>query len=114
MRKLTGALLIVMAALAAAAVALAGSQGPSGREVFQSLRCSGCHKVEGRGVGLELKQVAKGYAGQADRLEAYLAGEAEPLLNPAKARSMASQIRKTKKLSPAERKALVDYLLSIE
>jgi len=85
-----------------------------GEAVFRTLHCNGCHKPEGKGVGISLSKIAKGYAGQASRLNDYLAGEAEAMLNPAKARIMARHLKKTKKLSPAQRKALTDYLLSFQ
>ncbi len=74
----------------------ADSGEASGETMFRTLRCTGCHKLEGKGVGLSLKQIAKGYSGQAGRLNSYLAGQAEAMLNPAKARVMARHIKKTK------------------
>jgi cytochrome c len=85
-----------------------------GEAVFRTLHCNGCHKPEGKGVGISLSKIAKGYAGQASRLNDYLAGESEAMLNPAKARIMARYIKKTKKLSHAQRKSLTDYLLSFK
>lgn len=92
----------------------ADSGQESGEAIFKTLHCNGCHRPEGKGVGISLSKIAKGYAGQASRLNDYLAGESEAMLNPAKARIMARYIKKTKKLSAAQRKALIDYLLSFK
>lgn len=86
----------------------------SGEAIFKKLHCSGCHESEGKGAGVSLQQIAKGYAGQADRLTDYLAGKSEAKLEPAKAQIMASHLEQTEKLSPAQRKALVEYLLSFK
>jgi cytochrome c551/c552 len=96
------------------AIPSADSGQLSGEALFRSLHCNGCHKVEGKGVGMDLKKIARGYEAKAQRLNNYLAGKVEALLNPAKARVMANQIKKTKKLSPAERQALAGYLLSFK
>ena len=92
----------------------ADSGQASGEAIFKKLHCSGCHESEGKGAGVSLQQIAKGYAGQADRLNDYLAGKSEAKLEPAKAQIMASHVEQTKALSPAQRKALVDYLLSFK
>lgn len=96
------------------AVPSANSGENSGEALFRSLHCNGCHKAEGKGVGMDLKQIAGGYKDQAQRLSDYLAGKEKALLNPARARVMANQIKKTEKLSPAERQALAAYLLSFK
>jgi len=93
---------------------LAHAGQTSGEGLFRSLKCSGCHRVQGKGVGMDLKEIARGYAGQAQRLNDYLTGQAEATLNPAKARVMANQIKKTKKLSPDQLQALAAYLLSFK
>ena len=96
------------------AIPSADSGQISGEALFHSLHCNGCHRAEGKGVGMDLKQIARGYKAKTQRLNDYLAGKAEALLNPAKARVMANQIKKTKKLSSAERQALAGYLLSFK
>jgi cytochrome c551/c552 len=99
---------------AGAAIPPANSEEISGQALFRSLHCGGCHKIEGKGVGMDLKQIAQGYKAEAQRLNDYLAGKKEALLNPARARVMARQIKKTKQLSPVERQALAAYLLSFK
>jgi cytochrome c551/c552 len=107
--KLT-VVLIAAGFLAGGAMAQAGQSEVN--PTFKRLHCGACHKTEGKGTGLSLEKIAAGYKGKSELLTAYLAGQGQAQINPAKARIMASQIKKTEKLTPQERKGLVDYLLS--
>lgn len=100
-----------MSFLLVAGVALAGAGAAEVNPTFKALHCGACHKTEGKGTGLSLEAISAGYAGKAEQLTAYLAGKGQPLINPAKAGIMASQIKKTEKLEPAELQGLVQYLL---
>jgi cytochrome c len=111
------AILAFILAAAAAAWCLAGpaaAGGADGKAVFKELNCGSCHKEAGKGVGASVKEVSRAYAGKAQRLADYLNGQAEALMNPAKAAIMRRQIAKTQELPPAERQALADYLLSLK
>ena len=83
-----------------------------GKEIFDSLRCGICHKVDRGKTVPSLREVARFYNGKEDRLSSYLKGEAEPLINPEKAKLMKTNIKKTKALKDEERKSLIDFILS--
>ena len=51
------------------------------------------------------------YQGKEEQLVKYLKGESEAIVKPEKANLMKRHIEKTKKLSEADLKALVDFLL---
>ena len=80
--------------------------------VFKSLRCTICHKPDTGKAYPSIKDIATAYNGDSQRLEKYLQGEEEPIVNSEKAKSMTRYIEKTKALSPDELKSLVDYILS--
>ena len=80
--------------------------------VFESHGCGVCHKPEASGTFPSLKEIAQGYQGKEDHLISYFKGEAEPILQPARASMMKGYIEKTKALSDAERKALADSIMS--
>jgi cytochrome c551/c552 len=108
------AIVAIILAAAAAAWAWCGpaaAGGADGKAVFQELNCTSCHKEAGKGVGSSVAEIAEAYAGKAQRLRDYLAGQAEAMMKPSKAAIMRRQIAKTKELSAAERQALADYLL---
>jgi cytochrome c551/c552 len=80
--------------------------------VFESQGCSVCHKPEAFGTFPSLKEIAQGSQGKEDHLISYFKGEAEPIVQPARASMMKGYIEKTKALSDAERKALADSIMS--
>jgi cytochrome c551/c552 len=84
------------------------------KPVFKTLRCTICHKPDTGRAYPSLKAIAAAYNGDAEKLEKYLQGEEEPIVNKEKAKSMTRYIEKTKALSPDELKSLVDYILNFE
>ena len=80
--------------------------------VFESQGCGVCHKPEALGTFPSLKEIAQGYQGKEDHLINYFKGEAQPIVQPARASMMKGYIEKTKALSDAERKALADSIMS--
>ena len=80
--------------------------------VFESQGCSVCHKPEAFGTFPSLKEIAQGYQGKEDHLINYFKGEAQPIVQPARASMMKGYIEKTKALSDADRKALADSIMS--
>jgi len=62
-------------------------------------------------VNPSLTDVETTYQGKEEQLIKYLKGESEAIVRPQKANLMKRYIEKTKKLSDADLKALVDYLL---
>jgi cytochrome c551/c552 len=82
------------------------------KPVFKSLRCNICHKADTGKAYPSLKEIAKVYKGDGEKLEKYLKGDAEPIVNKEKGKSMDKYLEKTKALSEDEMKELVDYILS--
>ena len=84
-----------------------------GEKLFKSNRCSVCHKPDTASAGRpSLKGISQAYKGKDEQLNKYFKGESEPIITPAKASAMKRYIEKTKALSDADRKLLVDYILS--
>jgi cytochrome c551/c552 len=83
-----------------------------GEATFHSLHCNICHKPDRRSAGPSLPEIAKAYNGQEEQLAKYLEGQAEPLIDLGKQQVMKGQLKKTKEISPGERKGLADYILS--
>ena len=100
-------LVLVVASLWLAANVLAEQQGG----IFESLHCGGCHKADTSNAFPSLKEVAGAYQGKEAQLIKYLNGEADPIVQPAKAKIMQRYIEKTKALSDADRRALADFIM---
>ena len=83
-----------------------------GESIFKSQGCMLCHKKESASkVNPSLTEISQAYQGKEEQLIKYLKGESEAIVRPEKANLMKRQIIKTKKLSEADLKALVDYIL---
>ena len=83
-----------------------------GDSIFKSNSCGACHKPETSSAGRpSLKDIFQAYHGKDKQLDTYFRGESEPIITPAKARTMKRYIEKTKALSDPDRKSLVDYIL---
>ncbi|NPB07691.1 MAG: c-type cytochrome [Aquificae bacterium] len=97
----------LIATLAVAGFAVAAD----GKAIFQSKGCASCHQPTADTVGPSLKKIAQAY-GSVDQLVKYLKGEAQPIVDPAKAAIMNPQLAQLKGLSDAELKALAEFILS--
>ena len=83
-----------------------------GKAIFKSLHCGVCHRLDkGSASRPSLKEIAQGYHGKEEQLISFLRGESEPTIRPGKGAVMKRYIKKTKRLSDSDRKALADYLL---
>ena len=83
-----------------------------GESIFKSQGCMLCHKKESSSkVNPSLTDIFQAYQGKEEQLVKYLKGESEAIVRPEKSKMMNRQIEKTKKLSDADLKALVDFLL---
>jgi cytochrome c len=83
-----------------------------GETIFKSQGCMLCHKkTSSSKVNPSLTEIATAYQGKEEQLIQYLKGESEAIVKPEKSRMMKRQIEKTKKLSEADLKALVDFIL---
>jgi cytochrome c551/c552 len=80
--------------------------------VFNTLRCGICHKAETGKTFPSLREITTAYKGDSEKLEKYLQGKADPIVNQEKSKTMERYIEKTKSLSEGERQALVEFILS--
>lgn len=86
--------------------------GDDEKPLFKSLKCNICHKPDTGKVYPSLEEIATTYKGNSEKLEKYLRGEADSIVNKEKSKTMERYIEKTKALSQEELKSLVDYILS--
>jgi cytochrome c len=82
-----------------------------GGDLFESLRCGGCHKADVSKAPPSLKDMAGAYHGKDHQLTKYLKGEVGPIISPAEGNMMKRSLEKTKALSDADRKALADFIM---
>ena len=82
------------------------------KPVFKSLKCGICHKADTGRAYPSLKAIATTYKGDNEKLEKYLKGNAEPIVNQENGKKMERYIEKTKALSEEELKQLVEFILS--
>jgi len=83
-----------------------------GETIFNAQGCAACHKPAVSKIGPSLKELAQAYQGKEGQLIGYLKGEAEPIIEQAKASMMKRPLEKTKSLSEEDRKALADFMMS--
>jgi cytochrome c551/c552 len=108
--KTSAAILVIFLFLFFVSALSANDQGV---EIFKSNGCIFCHRAErSSGTIPSLPELAKAYKGKKEQLNQYFKGEAQPIVKPERAATMARQIEKTKALSDSERTALVDFILS--
>lgn len=91
-------------------VAVVGAE--HGEGIFNSQGCTSCHKPAISKIGPSLKEITEAYQEKEDQLIIYLKGEAEPIMEAAKASMMKGPLEKTKSLSGEDRKALADFVMS--
>jgi len=92
-------------------VAMNTARADDGETIFKSQGCMSCHKKESTSkVNPSLTDIATAYQGKQAQLIKYLKGESEAIVRPEKANLMKRYIEKTKILSEADLKALVDFL----
>ncbi len=97
-----------------AIVVLAGGVtfAADGGAIFKSKGCASCHQPAADTVGPSLKKMAGAYAGKKDQLVKFLKGQADPIVDPAKAAIMKAQLTTIKNLPQDQLEALADYILS--
>ena len=96
-------------------VAMNTARADEGETIFKSQGCTSCHKKESTSkVNPSLVEISTAYQGKEEQLVKYLKGESEAIVRPEKANLMKRYIEKTKMLSEADLKALVDFLLRQE
>ena len=85
-----------------------------GKDIFESLHCGICHKLDNGQVTPSLEAIAQAYKGNENQLISFLKGEAEPIVNPSKGAFMKKQIEKTKTLRETELKALANFFMGFD
>ena len=97
-----------------ALIALAGGTAlaADGAAIFKSKGCASCHQPNADTVGPSLKKLAKAYDGKKDQLVKFLKGQADPIVDPAKAAIMKAQLTTVKGLPEDQISALADFILS--
>ena len=87
------------------------AKAEDGKDVFESLHCGICHKVDTGKTNPSLMEIAEAYKGKESQLMSYLQGESESVVRPEKRGIMKGYIKKTKTLPDEERKSLADFIL---
>jgi cytochrome c551/c552 len=82
----------------------------NGETIFNSLHCGVCHKPSSSSIGPSLKEISNAYQNEDDLIK-YLTGETKPITKT-QTEMMDPYLKKTKSLSGAEKKALVDFILT--
>jgi cytochrome c551/c552 len=85
-----------------------------GEKLFKENNCIICHQLNTKLIGPALKDVAKAYAGDKQKLNSFLKGDAKSIIDPAQHAIMEPQIAITKAMSEEDRMAIVEYLLSVK
>lgn len=101
---ISATLLVILAGLGPGIAAAA-----DGKAVFESLRCSTCHKPDQRSTGAALADIAKAYPDR-DQLVKFFAGETKPVIETEKPGMMRGQMPRLQALSDEDKKALADYI----
>lgn len=114
MNRIAFVLMVSVALLFAFYAGGSSSEGPDGAEVFKTLRCGGCHAVEGKSVGPSLNEMAGLYGEKPEGLVQFLKGEAESIKTGSTTAMMKVQVKKTKALEEAEQAALAQYIMGFK
>jgi cytochrome c551/c552 len=91
----------------------ASAVGKKGEVLFLSMKCSKCHTTEGNPKGPSLPRIADAY-GDVSKLLLFFQGESEPIVEPARAKTMKPRRRRIKKLSSEDQKALAKYVIGFK
>ena len=102
---------ILFFVLISAASVWAGAK--EGASVFESLKCSMCHKPDKKAAAVSLDEIAKTYQDR-DKILKLFSGESKPLIESDKWGMMRGQLPKIQALKESEKKDLADYILSFK
>lgn len=89
------------------------AQESPGEILFKKMKCSKCHGLEAKQRGPSLITVADAYS-DVDELLLFFNGKKEPIVEPARAKTMRPRLRKIMKLSDSEKKDLASYLMEFK
>lgn len=85
----------------------------NGEAVFESLKCTSCHKPDQKTVATALADIAKAY-GSEDKLVRFFKGESKMILESEKPGMMKGQMAKLSALSDEDKASLAQYIMSFK
>ncbi len=83
-----------------------------GKKIFEAKNCVLCHKKDVDTIGPSLLTISKIYSGKGALLTAFLRGQGTPIVDPARASVMNSQLVKIETLTDEDMQALAIYIIS--
>jgi cytochrome c551/c552 len=110
---------LVSATICTALFVILAGMGPgiaaaaNGKSVFDSLRCTTCHKPDQRSTGVALADIAKAYP-DPQQLIKFFSGESKPVIETEKPGMMRGQMPRLQALSDEDKQALADYIFSVK
>ncbi len=108
MKKIIFALILATTIL----ITNVSAQGETGQEIFEMKGCALCHKKSVNTIGPSLRSIWTAYLGKEISLVSYLKGQAEPIVDPARASIMNPQLVKISSLSDENIRKLAEYIVS--
>ncbi len=93
-------------------IAGAGS-GSDGSALFAKMKCTKCHDPKVKKTGPALQTIAAAYK-TPDNLVRYFQGKSEPIVEPARAKTMKPRRRKLARLKAEEQEALAAFILGFK
>ena len=84
-----------------------------GKAIFNRLKCTRCHHPDQKINGPALKTISGIYADKKQLME-FFRGEASPIVEPERFKTMKIRLRKIKKLQEADQQALAGYIMSFK
>lgn len=91
----------------------ASADANKGETLFLSMKCNKCHATKNNPKGPSLGRIADTY-GDESSLLLFFEGKSEPIVEPARAKTMKPRRRKLQKLSEEDQKALAAYIITFK
>ncbi len=96
-----------------AGLGVAALRAEDGQSIFQSLRCSACHKPDQKTAAVSLAEISKTYQDPV-KLVSFFKGEGRPMIETARPGMMRGQMSGLSALSDHEKHSLAEYVLSFK
>jgi len=103
--------MVILFSLSLACTASAAEK--SGEQLFQTMKCNGCHDATVKKRGPSLQTIANAYA-DTNGIFLYFSGKSGPIVEPERERTMRPRLRKIMKLNESEQKALASYIATFK
>ncbi|MEN6440853.1 MAG: c-type cytochrome [Syntrophobacter sp.] len=101
---------VLVTVLSTSGLAMAEGDGAA---LFESMKCSMCHKSNKRAAAASLAEIAKTYQ-EKDKLVKFFKGETKPVIETEKWGMMRGQMSHLEALQEPEKAALADYILGFK